>query len=391
LPTIQPVPRARPWHGGPPPKYQPRFSEAEVAEARAWARSQAVPHGEVQRARLVLLLHEQPDLRSPEAARRLGQCTSWVCKWRRRWAEQGFSLGDAPRPGRPQQLADWVLALVIAIACELPSRYGLPLSRHFASSVWQVARGEGSVISLRSVQRILARHHLKPWRYVSWMHPRDPRFIEKARVVLDLYAGFWEGRRLGRGDQIISADEKTSIQARRRQLVAPGPGLPGRVESDYQRRGALQYLCAWDVRRGIPWGRCEPKTGIAAFTRLVDQVMAMEPYRSAPRVFWIVDNGSSHQGTESARRLRDRYPNLILVHTPVHASWLNQIEVFFSIVQRKVLTPAVADNLEELETRLLAFEAEYRREPRPIRWKFTRQDFDRRLRELEQCSRELAA
>jgi transposase len=391
LPTIQPATRARPWHGGPPPKYQPRFSEAEVAEARAWARSQAVPHGEVQRARLVLLLHEQPDLRSPEAARRLGQCTSWVCKWRRRWAEQGFSLGDAPRPGRPQQLADWVLALVIAIACELPSRYGLPLSRHFASSVWQVARGEGSVISLRSVQRILARHHLKPWRYVSWMHPRDPRFIEKARVVLDLYAGFWEGRRLGRGDQIISADEKTSIQARRRQLVAPGPGLPGRVESDYQRRGALQYLCAWDVRRGIPWGRCEPKTGIAAFTRLVDQVMAMEPYRSAPRVFWIVDNGSSHQGTESARRLRDRYPNLILVHTPVHASWLNQIEVFFSIVQRKVLTPAVADNLEELETRLLAFEAEYRRQPRPIRWKFTRQDFDRRLRELEQCSRELAA
>jgi len=391
LPTIQPAPRARLWHGGLPPKYQPSFSAAEVAEARAWARSQAVPHGEVQRARLALLLHEQPDLRSPEAARRLGQSASWVCKWRRRWAEQGFSLGDAPRPGRPQQFADWVLALVIAIACELPSRCGLPLSRHFASSVWQVARGEGAVISLRSVQRILARHHLKPWRYVSWMHPRDPKFVEKARVILDLYAGFWEGRRLGRRDQIVSADEKTSIQARRRQLTAPGPGQPGRVESDYQRRGALQYLCAWDVRRGLPWGRCEPKTGIAAFTRLVDQVMAMEPYRSAPRVFWIVDNGSSHQGAESARRLRERYPNLILVHTPIHASWLNQIEVFFSIVQRKLLTPAVADNLEDLEARLLAFGAEYGRQPRPIRWKFTRQDFDRRLRDLEQSSRELAA
>jgi transposase len=345
----------------------------------------------VQWARLVLLLHEQPNLRSPEAARKLGQSTSWVCKWRRRWAERGFSLGDAPRPGRPQQFADWALALVIAVACELPSRCGLPLSRDSASSVWQVARGEGAVISLRSVQRILARHHIKPWRYVSWMHPRDPRFVEKARVILDLYAGFWEGRRLGRGDQIISADEKTSIQARRRQLVAPAPGLPGQVESDYKRRGALQYLCAWDVRCGIPWGRCEPKTGIAAFTRLVDQVMAMEPYRSAPRVFWIVDNGSSHQGTESARRLRERYPNLILVHTPIHASWLNQIEVFFSIVQRKVLTPAVADNLEELDARLLAFEAEYRRQPRPIRWKFTREDFDRCLREFDQGSQELAA
>jgi hypothetical protein len=169
-------------------------------------------------------------------------------------------------------------------------------------------RGEGVVIGLRSVQRILARHHLKPWRYVSWMHPRDPKFIERARVILDLYAWFWEGKRLGLDDQIISADEKTSIQARLHRLVASSPGHPGRVESDYERRGALQYLCAWDVLRGIPWGCCVPKTGIVPFLGLVDQVMAMEPYRSAPHVFWIVDNGSSHQGQPSVRRLRERYP-----------------------------------------------------------------------------------
>ncbi len=393
MPTIQqPAPRARrSWHGGPPPKYQPRFSEADIAQARAWACSQALPHAEVQRARLALLLHEQPDLPSPEAARHLGQSTSWVCKWRRRWVEQGFSLRDTARPRPRPQFADWVLALVIAVACELPSRLGLPLSRHSASSVWQVVRGEGVVISLRTVQRILARHHLKPWRYVSWMHPRDPKFIEKVKVILDLYAGFWEGRPLGPDNQIISADEKTSIQARRRQLVAPGPGRPGRVESDYERCGALQYLCAWDVRRGIPWGRCVPKTGIRPFIELVDQVMAMEPYRSAPRVFWIVDNGSSHRGRKSARRLQERYPNLILVHTPVHASWVNQVEVFFSIVQRKVLMPAVADSLEELAARILAFEAEYRRLPRPVRWKFTREEFDRRLLELEHVTLQLAA
>jgi transposase len=281
--------------------------------------------------------------------------------------------------------------LVIAIACELPRQLDLPLSRHFASSVWRVVRGEGVVISLRSVQRILARHHLKPWRYVSWMHPRDPKFAERARVILDLYAGFWEGKPLGPDDQVISADEKTSIQARRHRLVAPGPGRAGRVESDYERRGALQYLCAWDVLRGIPWGRCVPKTGIVPFLGLVDQVMAMAPYRSAPRVFWIVDNGSSHQGQKSVRRLRERYPNLILVHTPTHSSWLNQIEIWFSIVQRKVLSPAAADSLEELERRILAFEAEYRRQPRPIRWTFTRQEFDLRLRELEEHVLQLAA
>jgi transposase len=329
------------------------------------------------------LLHEQPDLRSPEAARRLGQSLSWVCKWRRRWVEQGPSLQDAQRPGRPPQFSEGVLALLIAIACELPSRLGLPRSRHFASSVWQVVCGEGVAISLRTVQRVLARHHLKPWRYVSWMHPRDPKFVEKARVILDLYAGFWKGQPLGPHDQIISADEKTSIQARRHQLVAPGPGQPGRIESDYERGGALQYLCAWDVMRGLPWGRCVPKTGIVPFLGLVDQVMAMEPYRSAARVFWVVDNGSSHQGQASVSRLQERYPNLILVHTPTHSSWLNQMEIWFSIVQRAVLTPAVADSLDELEERILAFEAESRLQPRPIRWTFTRQEFDRRLHELE--------
>jgi transposase len=316
LPTIQPAPRARPWHGGPPPKYQPRFWETEIAQAQAWAASHNLPHAEVQRARLVLLLHEQPDVRNPEAARRLGQSASWVYKWRRRWAEEGLSLQDAPRPGRPKQFADWVLALVIAIACELPSQRGLPFSRHFASSVWRLVRGDGVVISLRTVQRVLARHHLKPWRYVSWMHPRDPKFAEKARVILDLYAGFWKGERLGPDDQIISADEKTSIQARQRQQVAPGPGRPGRIESDYKRRGALQYLCAWDVLRGIPFGRIEPKNGIAAFTRLVDQVMAMEPYRSAARLSgarraWMPSGSdrSRWYGSSSCQRLATRLPS----------------------------------------------------------------------------------
>jgi len=390
LPTIQqPEPRARrTWHGGPPPKYQPCFSEAEIAEARAWACSQALPYGEVQRARLALLLHEQPDLRSPEAARRLGQSASWVCKWRRRWVEGGFSLQDAPRHGRPLRLLDWIRALVIAIACELPSDRGLALSRHFASSVWQVVTGEGVQISLRSVQRILRANALRPWRYVSWMHPRDPDFVAKVKVILDLYQFVFEGRSLGPDDHVLCADEKTSIQARQRQVTAPGPGQPGRpgkpghIESDYKRAGALQYLAAWDVRRGIPFGRIELKTGIEPFMRLVDQIMAIDLYRDANRVFLIVDNGSSHQGKKAADRLRARYPNLILIHTPVHASWVNQVEIYFSILQRKVLTPAVAASLAKLAERILAFETTMRGRPRTIDWQFTSADFDRQLAEL---------
>ena len=87
-------------------------------------------------------------------------------------------------------------ALVIAVACELPNRLDLPLNRHFASSVWRVVRDEDVAISLRTVQRMLARHHLKPWRYASWMHPRDPNFVDKTRTILDLYAGFWKGQRV---------------------------------------------------------------------------------------------------------------------------------------------------------------------------------------------------
>ena len=397
MPTIQLAPRAhRPWHGGPPPKYQPRFSEANLAEAQALANSQTAPHAQVQRARLALLLHERPDLRSPEAGRRLGQATSWVCKWRRRWVEQGFSLRDALRPGRPRRLLDWMRALVIAVACELPSQRGLALGRHFASTIWQVVSSEGVQISLRSVQRILKANALKPWRYVSWMHPRDPYFVAKVKVILDLYQFIFAGSSLGPDDHVLCADEKTSIQARQRRVTAPRPGQPGRpgkpgrIESDYKRAGAIQYLAAWDVRRGIPFGRIELKTGIEAFTRLVDQIMAIDLYRQANRVFLIVDNGSSHQGQKAAERLRTRYPNLILIHTPIHGSWVNQIEIYFSILQRKLLTPAVAASVSELADRIRAFEHTMRDRPKTIDWQFTSTDFDKRMGELTEVS-QLAA
>ena len=390
MPTISSAPaaRRREWHGGPPPAYQPRFSEAEVGQARALLDRRQAPHAEVQRARLVLLLHERPDLRSPEAARRLGQSTNWVRRWRQRWAIEGFSLGDAKRSGRRRRIADWMRALVVAIACELPAERGLALGRHFASSIWQVVTSEGVEVSLRSVQRILKTNALKPWRYVSWMHPRDPNFVPKVKVILDLYQFIFEGNSLGPDDHVLCADEKTSIQARQRQVTAPGPGRPGRpgkpghIESDYKRAGALQYLAAWDVRRGIPFGRIELKTGIEPFMRLVDQIMAIDLYRNANRVFLIADNGSSHQGKKAAERLRARHPNLILIHTPVHASWVNEIEIYFSILQRKVLTPAVASSLAELAERILAFEASMRSRPKTIDWQFTSADFDRQLAEL---------
>ncbi len=193
-------------------------------------------------------------------------------------------------------------------------------------------------------------------------------------MILDLYAGLWQGERLDPEDRILSADEKTSIQARvrRHATLPPGPGRRRRVEPEYDRGGALQYLAAWDVRKGVVLGRCEATTGIGPFGRLVAQVMGRPEYRDAARVFWVVDNGSSHRGEAAKRRLIRAYPNAILVHTPVHASWLNQVEIYFSLVQRKVLTPNDFADLAAVERRLRLYEELTNRTPRPFAWRFDR-------------------
>jgi hypothetical protein len=208
----------------------------------------------------------------------------------------------------------------------------VPLSRQsMADMTSRACKALGKPISRTTVWRILNADAIKPWQYEYWIYPRDPHFARKATRIVDLYAGYWYGEPLRKNDHIISSDEKTSIQARIRchSGQAPAPHLKRRLEFEYERGGALQYLAAWDVRRGYVMGRCEPCTGIEPFGRLVTQVMEQEPYRSADRVFWIVDNGSSHRGEISIQRLADAYPNAILVHTPVHASWLNQVEIYF--------------------------------------------------------------
>jgi hypothetical protein len=279
---------------------------------------------------------------------------------------------------------------VVALACEVPAQRQEPLSRYSTGDLARLiaAHPAAPPLSRSTIWRLLDRHLLKPWRYRSWLYPRDHAFAAKAGRVLDLYAGVWEGQPLGPDDCVLSADEKTSIQARARcrPSAPPGPGEGQRVEHEYDRRGALTYLAAWDVRRGGVVGRCEATTGKAAFGRLVDQVMEQEPYRSAKRVFWIVDNGSSHRGEVAAAELVARHPTVVVVHLPTHASWLNQIEIYFSIVQRKVLTPNDFADLAAVAERLRAFAALYNDTAVPFNWRFTRADLEARLAELPLAS-----
>jgi hypothetical protein len=177
-------------------------------------------------------------------------------------------------------------ATIKALACERVAETGRPISRQSLDDVTSRARQAlGKPVSRSTVWRILDSDAIKPWQFKYWIFPRDPQFSEKARPILDLYAGYWQGEPLGPKDYILSADEKTSIQARIRchPSLPTDCGRPARVEFEYVRGGALQYLAAWDVRRGYVMGRCEATTGMIPFGRLMRQVLSQEPYRSVGR------------------------------------------------------------------------------------------------------------
>jgi transposase len=312
-----------------------------------------------------------------------------VRKWRGRWAARPGveSLADLRRSGRPTKFTALQRAEVKAIACTSPSQdKGLPLARWSVSQVARQAVAEHAVeeISRWTVARWLGEDLVKPWQTRSWITPRAPDFAERGGVVLDLYDRVWRGRDLNGEEYVVSADEKPGVQALARGVPPAGLTPMGgrRVEFDYQRRGTLAYLAAMDVGSGKVMGITDPTTGIDPFTRLVDLVMGQEPYTSAERVFWVVDNGSSHRGTAAQQRLQDAWPNATLIHTPVHASWLNQIEVFFSILSRKALAGESFDSVDALAERILAFQDWYNQTAEPFNWTWTRTQLNDYLKRI---------
>jgi transposase len=339
------------------------------------------------RIRAQIVLEAAHGASNTAIAESLSLCVDTVRTWRRRFAtatgDRLAALTDRPRTGRPRVHGPAVRAEVVAMACALPAEQDVPLSRWSCPEIArELATRCHVAVSASSVRRWLAEDALKPWQHRSWISIRDPDFQAKAARVLDLYAGIWDGAPLGPRDFVICTDEKTSIQARCRchPTLPPGRARAMRVEHEYDRKGALAYLAAWDVHRGQVLGRCEDSTGIEPFARLVEQVMTTEPYASADRVFWIADNGSSHRGQASIDRMSKAWPTAHLIHTPVHASWLNQCEIYFSVVQRKVVSPNDFTDTDQIRRRLAAFETRYNPIAAPFDWRFTQRD----LRDLLQ-------
>ena len=359
-------------------------ADRKVLEERA--RAYTLPHAEVVRAKIVLLAAN--GVANTVIAERLDVHVDVVSRWRKRFCEKGIDgLADRKRSGRPRVFAAEVVAEVKAMACAPPSEREVPLSRWSSAELAAQARAEGLVasVSASTVRRWLAADAIKPWQFRSWIFPRDPDFAAKAGRVLDLYERVWDGEDLGENEYVISADEKSQLQALSRchPELAAAPGRARRVEFEYERHGTLAYLGAYDVHRAQLMGRIAPSTGIVPFTALVAQVMTTEPYASAERVFWIVDNGSSHAGKASIARMGEAWPTATLVHLPVHASWLNQIEIVFSVIQRKVIKPADFDDLDALAQRLIEFEPRYNATAAPFDWRFTRADLNDLVRRIQ--------
>jgi hypothetical protein len=335
------------------------LTASEVRQLTAWLRAGTTPHRLVRRARLIL--GGATGLGSRALAQREQMSRTTARRWLARLVPKRCDgLYDRPRSGRGAGVRN-------------AAERDVPLRRYSLSE-----------LSLEMTGRLGAELVIPSrTRYRCWIFPRDPHFLERAGLVLDLYACHWQGQPLWADEYVLSADEKTSIQVRRRRYPTspPGPHQATRVEHEYERAGVLQYLAAWDVHRAVVFGRCEPRTGKAAFGRLVDDVMRQEPIPlGTPRV---LDRRQrpSHRGERSAEELRARHPRIVIVHTPTYASWLNQIEIYFSIIQRKVLTPNDYTSLDQLAESITAFGQRYSALEMPFNWRFTRHDLERRLRD----------
>jgi hypothetical protein len=266
---------------------------------------------------------------------------------------------------------------VTALACTLPRDSGKPLSRWSAAELARAVIQRRLVrgISASTIQRWLKADRIKPWQYRSWQRPTDPRFLERAIPILQLYE---RAQLLARqGHIIVCADEKTSIQARKAcgRPMPAGPGRPLHVADRYQRKGAVQLFAGLLVHTGETLTRCFERKRFAEFQVFLRMLLGSIWCQRIRTLHLILDNGSTHAPQRLPAWITTlNLPFRVRLHwLPVNASWLDQIEVVFSQLQKKVLMPNDFENLGSMRRTILAFFAERNRHARPIQWSYTSQ------------------
>ena len=271
---------------------------------------------------------------------------------------------------------------LVKLACELPDTQGRSLSLWTCAELARTLRQDGLVgsISPQTVQRILESRQLKPWRVHYWLSPKTPRdeaFRLQVLEVRELYT-----RPLKPYERVLSVDEKTSLQPRTRTSVTrpPQPGLvPARLEHEYTRKGALNLLAALDTRTGEVTGILRRRKRQVEFIELLEQIDHSTP-AGITVIHILCDNVSVHHG-KKVRAWLDEHPRFRMHFTPVHCSWMNQVEQWFSILQRKRLVAPNFADLADLEAKIMAFIAQWNQAAHPFNW--TSASFDKVLAKVD--------
>ena len=282
------------------------------------------------------------------------------------------------RPLFPPEVA----AHLVKLACELPDAAGRSLSLWTCAELARTLKRDGVVqrLSPQSVERLLRSHRLKPWRVHYWLSaktPRDEAFRARVREIMDLYT-----RPLGLHERVLCLDEKTSIQPRPRVAdtrPAQPDLIPVRLEHEYARGGALNLIAAFDTRSGAVLGVCRRRKRQAEFIELLDEIDRSTP-TAVTLIHLVCDNVSTHHG-KLVRAWLERHPRFRIHFTPVHCSWMNQVEQWFSIVQRKRLAAPNFTDLVDLEAKILAFIAEWNGAAHPFHW--TPKSFEKVLAKVD--------
>lgn len=257
---------------------------------------------------------------------------------------------------------------LVKMACELPDRAGRSLSQWDCEELAHqlVADGVVESISHETVRRILRSHHLKPWRHHLWLSPdvpRDAAFVAQVREICDLYT-----RELLPWEAVLCVDEKTSIQPRPRTspTLPAAADQPIRLEHEYRRDGALNLFAAFDTRTGKVYGRTAARKRQVEFIEFLEQLDRELPAEKTV-VHVVLDNLKMHKGKQ-VRAWLAAHPRFVFHHPPVHCSWMNQVEQWFGIVQRKRLRLADFPDKAALAERLAAFIAEWNQQAHPFNW-----------------------
>lgn len=312
-----------------------------------------------QRARLVLMAAEGASNR--EIGETIGMHYNQVAVWRRRYLEFGLAgLRDADRPGRPPVYDhDDVLLLVKTVTESPPDE----ATRWTMEAIAARMNEHGVGISASQVWRICRSLDLKPWQTESWMTSHDPDFWEKAADVCGLYLNPPENA------IVWSVDEKSGIQAKSRinPTKPPVPGIPRRREFEYRRNGTAVLFAGLNVHEGDVAAWVTDSTRSENFVEFLADLDAQTPV--GMELHCVVDNLSAHF-TDKVETFLESRPHIFLHNTPTHASWLNQIELFFSILERKLLRNGEFTSVDELGDRLIAFINDYNRRAKPFRWTY---------------------